>query len=64
MIRPSEIPTLLIWGDRDPVFTRETTENFAEWVPNLRVEHIPTAGHFVQTDAPERVNQLLIDFLR
>jgi pimeloyl-ACP methyl ester carboxylesterase len=64
LIRPIELPTLMIWGDRDPVFTRETTENFGEWVPNLRVEHIEKAGHFVQTDAPERVNELLIAFLR
>jgi pimeloyl-ACP methyl ester carboxylesterase len=64
LIRPIDIPTLLIWGDRDPVFTRQTTENFGDWVPNLRVEHIEKAGHFVQTDAPERVNALLIEFLR
>jgi pimeloyl-ACP methyl ester carboxylesterase len=64
LVRPIETPTLLIWGDRDPVFTQETTQDFDEWVPNLRVEHIPRAGHFVQTDAPDRVNELLIDFLR
>ena len=64
LIRPIEAPTLLIWGERDPVFTRATTENFGEYVPNLRIERIAKAGHFVQTDAAERVNELLIDFLR
>jgi pimeloyl-ACP methyl ester carboxylesterase len=64
IMRPIEIPTMLIWGERDPVFTRETTENFSEWVPNLRVERIARAGHFVQTDAPDRVNELLLEFLR
>jgi len=40
------------------------TEDFSDWVPNLRLERIPEAGHFVQTDAPEKVNALLIDFLK
>lgn len=64
IMRPIDVPTLMIWGERDPVFTRPTTENFAEWVPNLRVERIAKAGHFVQTDAPDRVNELLLAFLR
>jgi len=63
LIRPIEIPVMLIWGERDPVFVRETTERFDEWVPNLRVERIARAGHFVQTDQPERVNELLLGFL-
>ena len=63
LLRPITIPTMLIWGDRDPVFLRETTERFEEWVPDLRIEHIERAGHFVQTDAPDRVNELLLSFL-
>jgi pimeloyl-ACP methyl ester carboxylesterase len=29
----------------------------------LRIERIPNAGHFVQSERPEAVNPLLIDFL-
>jgi pimeloyl-ACP methyl ester carboxylesterase len=32
-------------------------------VPNLRMERILDATHWVQHDAPERVNELLIDFM-
>jgi pimeloyl-ACP methyl ester carboxylesterase len=46
------------------VFIRATTENFAESVPSLRVERIAGAGHFVQTDAAERVNELVVGVLR
>jgi hypothetical protein len=28
----------------------------------LRIERIADASHWVQNDAPQRVNQLLIDF--
>jgi pimeloyl-ACP methyl ester carboxylesterase len=63
-LRPINLPTLLIWGVREPVFLRETTEDFDEYVPNLRIVRVDRAGHFVQTDAPEIVNELLIDFAR
>ncbi len=63
-IKRIDVPAMLVWGERDPVFIRATTEAFGEWVPDLRVERIPEAGHFVQNDAAEKVNELLIAFLR
>lgn len=64
LIRPIEIPTMLIFADNEPVFTRATTERFDEYVPNLRIVRVPEARHFVQTDAPDVVNKALIEFLR
>jgi pimeloyl-ACP methyl ester carboxylesterase len=64
LMRPIDVPTLLIWGERDPVFTRATTENFQDYVPNLRIERIAEAGHFVQSEAPDRVNRAMMEFLR
>jgi pimeloyl-ACP methyl ester carboxylesterase len=63
-IKRIDVPCMLVWGERDPVFIRATTEAFGEWVPDLRVERIPQAGHFVQNDAAEKVNELLLAFLR
>ncbi len=62
LVRRIDIPTLMIWGDLDPFFTRETLTDFAEYVPDLRIEHIPDSGHFVQTDAPVRVSELMVGF--
>jgi pimeloyl-ACP methyl ester carboxylesterase len=64
MMRRIDIPTLMIWGDRDPFFTPETLNDFSEYVPDLRIEHITDSGHFVQTDAPVRVSELMIGFAR
>ncbi len=64
LIRPIDMPVLLIWGAREPVFLAETTDDFSEYVPNLRIARIANAGHFVQTDAPEIVSELLTDFAR
>ena len=57
-------PALLIWGDRDRYLIPELAAESAREVPELRVEHLPEATHWVMADAPARVNELLIDFLR
>ncbi|MEA2338031.1 MAG: epoxide hydrolase 4 [Thermoanaerobaculia bacterium] len=64
LMRRIDIPTLMIWGDLDPFFTPETLRDFRDYVPDLQLEHIVDAGHFVQTDAPGRVNELMIGFAR
>ncbi|HEY5192936.1 MAG TPA: alpha/beta hydrolase [Solirubrobacteraceae bacterium] len=62
-MRPIEAPTMVIWGMLDRHLGSELAEPAPEWVPNVRMERIPEATHWVQHDAPERVNELLIDFM-
>jgi len=57
-------PTLLIWGAADQALGIELTQGLERWVDDLRVELIPEASHWVQNEAPARVNELLVDFLR
>jgi pimeloyl-ACP methyl ester carboxylesterase len=61
-MKPIEAQTLVIWGMRDRHLGSELAEPAPEWVPNVRVERIPEATHWVQHDAPERVNELLLGF--
>ncbi|MFN2616084.1 MAG: alpha/beta fold hydrolase [Thermoleophilaceae bacterium] len=63
-MRPIESPVLVIWGEQDRALGSDLAEPDPRWVPNARVERIAEASHWVQLDAPERVNQLLLDFLR
>ncbi len=63
-IRPVAVPTLLIWGERDRFLGPGLTRGLDRWAPDLRVERIPDASHWVQNDAPERVNAALLAFLR
>ena len=63
-VRPVAAPTLVLWGGRDRYLVPELAAGLEQWVPNVRVERLPEASHWVQHDAPERVNELLIDFLR
>jgi epoxide hydrolase 4 len=63
-LRQIDAPTLLIWGEEDPYLDVRLTEGLGQWVPNIRVERIANASHWVQIDAAERVNELMIDLLR
>jgi epoxide hydrolase 4 len=61
-IHPVTAPTLVIWGERDHYLGPELAEPEHDDVPDLRVERLPDASHWVHHDQAERVNQLLIDF--
>jgi pimeloyl-ACP methyl ester carboxylesterase len=63
-LHPINMPTLLIWGERDRYLGIRLTEGLGQWVPNLRIERLPNASHWVQNDVPERVNEMLGEFLR
>ncbi|WP_227376554.1 alpha/beta fold hydrolase [Haladaptatus halobius] len=56
------VPTLLIWGERDPALAVELTDGLERWVSDIRVERLPEVGHGVQNDRPDHVNELLVEF--
>lgn len=64
LVRPIHMPVLLIHAQHEPVFMRAAFEDFDEWVPDLRIARVASAGHFVQTDEPELISDLLIDFAK
>lgn len=62
-------PSLFIGGDRDDVLkfpnSRASIDKFGQTLPGLRGCHIlPGAGHWVQRERAEPVNELLLSFLR
>src|SRR3954451_16818509 len=54
------MPVLVIWGEQDVALGKELAEPNRRIVPNVRVERLPDASHWVQNDAPDRVNALLL----
>ncbi|GAC1469825.1 MAG: alpha/beta hydrolase [Chloroflexota bacterium] len=58
-----DAPVLVIWGERDRYLGSELAQPSLALVPNATVERLPDASHWVQADAPERVNDLLLAFL-
>jgi pimeloyl-ACP methyl ester carboxylesterase len=61
--RRIEAPVLVIWGQRDLFLVPELARPDPALVPDVRVERLPDASHWVQQDRPERVNALLLEFL-
>lgn len=61
---PVQAPTLGIWSDRDHYLDGERMRRSGEFVDGpWRYEEIAGASHWVQLDAPDRVNELLADWL-
>jgi len=58
------LPTRILWGKRDAVLEWEMAETSLELCDQGELFFIAEAAHFVQHDAPARVNELLVDFFR
>jgi pimeloyl-ACP methyl ester carboxylesterase len=61
--RTVDVPSLLIWGRHDEALGFPMAEPSAERLTDGRLEVIDEAAHFVQHDAPERVNELILEVL-
>lgn len=58
------VPTMIIWGEADAYMGVELLVRSAATVTGpLRIERLPGVSHWVQQEVPDRVNELLIDFL-
>jgi pimeloyl-ACP methyl ester carboxylesterase len=62
---PVVVPTLGIWSTGDHYLDGERMKNSAAFIQGpWRYEEIPDASHWVPLDAPDRLNELLLDWLR
>lgn len=58
-----EIPTLMIWGEKDVALGKELTQGTEAYVSNLQIQYIPNCSHWVQQEQPQLVNQTMHKFL-
>ena len=56
-------PVRVIWGDQDLFLDKRLAEAGAALCEQAEVFHLSGATHWVQHDEPERVSQLLLEFL-
>ena len=56
-------PTLLIWGDRDPISPVAVGEHLADLLPNARLEIVAGGTHSMARDQPAPVAALIRDHL-
>jgi pimeloyl-ACP methyl ester carboxylesterase len=59
----AEVPTLLLWGDRDPMIPVAHAHAAHAAMPGSRLEVFEGSGHFPFVDEPERFSAILADFI-
>jgi pimeloyl-ACP methyl ester carboxylesterase len=58
------VPTLVIWGEKDTALLTGNLDGLEAFVPDLTVRRIPEGSHWVVHEKPAEVNRLIRDFLR
>ena len=59
-----DVPCLMISAADDLVLRPELTQGMENYIPDLEKHVIPDCGHWTQSEQPEALNQILIDWLR
>jgi epoxide hydrolase 4 len=54
-----DTPTLMIWGLEDTALDRATTLGTDQYVKDLTLRYLPGVSHWVQQEAPEKVNAMI-----
>ena len=63
-LREIELPTLMLWGEQDPLFPREEQERLAAAISGATLRVYPDTGHAVHWDRPEWVVRDLEAFMK
>jgi len=56
-------PTLLLWGDEDPVVPISVAHKLAARLPQARLTTFPGVGHCPMLEQPARFNELVADWI-
>jgi alpha-beta hydrolase superfamily lysophospholipase len=59
----AQIPTLIVWGDRDPFIPVEHAVASHAAIPGSRLEIFEDVGHFPHCEDSARFAEVLIDFM-
>ncbi|EFN51807.1 hypothetical protein CHLNCDRAFT_27475 [Chlorella variabilis] len=62
--RKLSVPTLLLWGGKDPNLGMGLLRNTDKYVDDLRIEVLNDSTHWMLHDCPAEVNRLLRGFLQ
>jgi pimeloyl-ACP methyl ester carboxylesterase len=58
-----EAPTLLVWGERDPLVPLEYAHQLLGRLRHADLVVIPAASHNVMLDRPDAFNRVVLEFL-
>ncbi|HZP56852.1 MAG TPA: alpha/beta fold hydrolase [Dehalococcoidia bacterium] len=61
---PVLVPTLVVWGDADPILEAGMNDHLGEWVKDITKIELPGCGHWTQQERPDVVSTELTGWLR
>ncbi|MEX2582339.1 MAG: alpha/beta hydrolase [Gemmatimonadota bacterium] len=59
-----DVPTLVLWGERDPALGTALLNGLDELVADLSIVRFADVGHWIQNEAPEEINREILRFLK
>jgi pimeloyl-ACP methyl ester carboxylesterase len=59
-----DIPTLVLWGMQDAALLPELVDGLDEYIPQLTLEKVPDASHWIIHEQPQLIAERLGTFLR
>lgn len=62
-LRVLDLPTLIMWGREDRISDYRRIPALLDVLPRAELHILPSAGHSVMFDQPERYNAIVLDFL-
>ncbi|NRA66344.1 MAG: alpha/beta hydrolase [Pseudobacteriovorax sp.] len=62
-LKEIECPTLILWGDDDTLFPKETAYVIKKEIPNSEIHFLLDVGHAPQIESPRRFAKVLTKFI-
>ncbi len=62
-LRLARVPTLLLWGTRDPAVLPSSAHRLHQILADSQLTLIPGAGHLPYEETPEEFNRVVLEFL-
>lgn len=56
------LPVLFIWGEKDPWFSVETGQSWANSMPNAHFQSMPNSGHVPMEEEPQKSSDLYLQW--
>lgn len=63
-LRTIHVPTLILWGERDTWVDPKIADRLVNALPDGRLVRLPGVGRLIPEENPERLNELLLEFMR
>lgn len=60
-LKPSPIPTALLWGERERVLSVDQLDDYKGLLPNHLVKTIPDWDHFPMIETPEAYTEVVVE---